>query len=979
MQSEGRTQKPLVSILIRSVDRPFLAQTLDSVALQTYPNIEVVVLAVRPGHRVLASHCGNFPMRLVPTDQPVMRSAAANRAMQAAQGEFLIFLDDDDWMMPGHVARLAEVLENFPQTQAVYTGIGLVDAGGKPLGQAFDLPFDPIRQLAGNITPIHAVLFRSGVRALGCQFDETLALLEDWDFWLQLAKLAPMVHLPGVSAVYRIHESSGVHRDSGPAGADSGQIYAKWESLWTPQQISQIMQRVWTYPDLEARIADARAQVRAQVLMTEQAIAASQAMNAQQMCCIAQQATTIEQQAISLVNQQTRAQERVESLQHELQKTRAHLASVDAERWALLRSSSWKLTRPFRWVGNGLKRSPLRRLLGRMRRLLGVLRREGPSGIIRGLQRKPIQPSADTGGAIHDSYKEWLRWERANMPVERDRMLADVRFLEAQGVARPTIAVVMPCYNPPLDLLEAAIQSVLQQSWPHWTLHIADDASTKPNVRKELEDWASHDSRICVSFSDVNGHISKASNLALSTVKAPYFALLDQDDLLADDALLHVVVQIMQHPDVGLIYSDEDKIDTAGQRSGPYFKPDFNPDLLLGQNTISHLGVYSTPLVQAVGGFRTGFEGSQDHDLALRCIEHLRPDQVIHIPRVLYHWRVHAGSTAANIDEKPYALVAGVAAVQDHLDRTEPGAKVSLVEGLNQYRVRFPVPQPQPTVTAIVPTRNGLSFLKPCIDGLLNHTDYGAMHILIVDNGSDDPETLAQMAVWAEDPRVQIRRDDQPFNFSALNNSAVASVDSEFVLLLNNDVSMIHPEWLQEMVSQGVRPGVGAVGAALWYPDDTLQHGGVILGVGGVASHAHKGFGQGHPGYFGRARLLQSLTAVTAACLLVRRRLYQDVGGLNERDLSVAFNDIDFCIRLTRMGYRTIWTPFAQLYHHESVSRGDDLAPDKVVRFQSEVDYMFNTWQEDLLYDPAYNPNLTLGGDDFAIATTPRPWPRTKE
>ncbi len=969
---------PLVSILIRSVDRVYLAQALDSVALQTYPNIEVVVLAVRPGHRALDSHCGKFPLRLVPTDQPVLRSAAANRALDAARGQFLIFLDDDDWMMPGHVARLAEVLTKFPQTHAVYTGIGLVDAEGKPMGQTFDLPFDPIRQMAGNMTPIHAVLFRAEVMGRGCRFDESLDRLEDWDFWLQIARLAPMVHLPGVSAVYRIHESSGVHNDSGPMGEASGRIYAKWETQWTPQQIGQIMQRVWASPELEARVSEARAQV----LLTEQAIAASQAIVvqqsgciAQQTACIAHQSTTLEQQAIQLTQQQLQ----VESLQHQLQNSRAHLAILEAERWAILRSSSWKLTRPLRWAGNSLKHTPLRKVLGKLRRLPGLLRTAGPLGVLRRAFGKPPLPTPATHTPARTLYDDWLLWERANQPIERARMLADVDFFAARGMDRPVIAVVMPAYNPPLDLLDAAIESVMRQSWQLWTLHIADDASTKPETKKELQEWARRDPRIQVSFAEVNGHISRASNLALSTVSAPYFALLDQDDLLADDALLHVAVQIMQRPEVGVIYSDEDKIDSAGRRSGPYFKPDFNPDLLLGQNTISHLGVYSTAVARAAGGFREGYEGSQDHDLVLRCVQRLRRDQIVHIPRILYHWRVHAGSTASSIDEKPYAVVAGVAAVQDHLDRTEPGAKVSLIEDINQYRVRFPVPASQPTVTVIVPTRNGLSVLGPCMNGLLQGTDYDSMQVLIIDNGSDDAETLAQLRTWAQDPRVRVRRDDRPFNYSALNNAAVAEADSEFVLLLNNDISMIHRDWLLELVSQGLRPGVGAVGAALWYPNDTLQHGGVMLGVRGVASHSHKGIQPGQPGYFGRARLLQTVTAVTGACLLVRRSLYQAVGGLNERDLSVAFNDVDFCIRLTKAGYRNIWTPFAQLYHHESVSRGNDLDRDKVVRFQSEVDYMLNTWREDLLYDPAYNPNLTLQADDFTIATPPRPWPRAAQ
>ena len=281
-----------MSVLIRSLDRAFLAQALDSVALQNYPNIEVVVLAVRPHHTPLGSHCGKFPLRLIPSDQSVLRSAAANRAMAAAHGEFLIFLDDDDWMMPGHVARLAEVLIRLPQTHAVYTGIGLVDAEGRSMGQTFDMPFDSVRQMAGNMTPIHAVLFRATVQSKGCHFDEALDRLEDWDFWLQIANLAPMVHLPGVSAVYRIHESSGVHTDVGPEGAATRRIYEKWEPYWTQQQTAQIMQRVWTYSEMETRLNS----VHEHLTIAQQSLAAQQSTITKQNSFIADQASCITEQ-----------------------------------------------------------------------------------------------------------------------------------------------------------------------------------------------------------------------------------------------------------------------------------------------------------------------------------------------------------------------------------------------------------------------------------------------------------------------------------------------------------------------------------------------------------------------------------------------------------------------------------------------------------------------------------------------------------
>jgi len=324
----SRKSMPLVSILIRSMDRDCLAEAMDSVALQTYPHIEVVVAAARPGHRPLPAKCGPFPLRLVQTDAPLLRSRAANQAMAQAKGDLLLFLDDDDWLMPGHIARLAHALAGQPHALAAYTGISLVDAKGRPMGQTFELPFDAIRQMAGNLTPIHAVLFRSEVLAQGCRFDEALDRYEDWDFWLQLARLAPMVHLPGVSAVYRIHDSSGVHIDAGPTGAAAAVVYQKWASEWTPQQIGQMMLRVWTHPQLEARLEDTRLQLTG----TEQRLK------------LAENAAIQDKQVMSQQNQEIRVlSERIDDLSVSLAKLEYDLA-------ALFDSHSWRITRPLRWV-----------------------------------------------------------------------------------------------------------------------------------------------------------------------------------------------------------------------------------------------------------------------------------------------------------------------------------------------------------------------------------------------------------------------------------------------------------------------------------------------------------------------------------------------------------------------------------------------------------------------------------------------------
>ncbi len=598
-----------------------------------------------------------------------------------------------------------------------------------------------------------------------------------------------------------------------------------------------------------------------------------------------------------------------------------------------------------------------------VRKAYGVYRREGLTGV----RRKLTWLRAGAPGVIDTG--EYARWIDCHDRIDEIGH-ESIRARIGAFASAPLISVVMPVYNPKPEWLAEAIESVRRQLYPHWELCIADDCSPNPVIRELLERYAADEPRIKVVFREKNGHISAASNSALSLATGAWVALLDHDDLLPEHALFCVADVIVRNPSVQLIYSDEDKIDANGNRFEPYFKCDWNPDLFLSHNMFSHLGVYRKALVDEVGGFRVGFEGSQDYDLALRCVERVDSAQILHIPRVLYHWRLHAASTASGVEAKPYAAVVGENAINEHLRRQ---AVLGAAEYIDYgYRVRYALPAQPPLVSIIVPTRNALHLLRQCIDSVLEKTRYPNYEILVVDNGSDDAETLRFLISIAERPQIRVLRDARPFNYSALNNRAVQAANGEFLCLLNNDIEVISPDWLSEMVGLALQPRVGAVGAKLLFPDDTIQHAGLVLGIAGVAGNAHKHVPRGTRGYFGRAALVSSFSAVTAACLVTRKAVYEEVGGLDEVNLTVAYNDVDFCLRVREAGYRNVWTPFAELYHHESATRGHEDDPVKRERFERETAWMKQRWGEALMHDPFYSPNLTIERDDFSLAWPPR-------
>jgi glycosyltransferase involved in cell wall biosynthesis len=624
----------------------------------------------------------------------------------------------------------------------------------------------------------------------------------------------------------------------------------------------------------------------------------------------------------------------------------------DIELKRITQSSSWRMTKPIRKLTRSVRK--------RIRK-------------IRSFSSSPFNESDSSPTVNNRNESDYLQWIRQFESQDENKLrmlIDDIGKMEQP----PVISIIMPVYNPSLKFLDEAIRSVRNQIYPHWELCIADDCSPDPEVRTLIEKHSNEEKRIKYVFRAENGHISAASNSALEIATGRYSALLDHDDILHPHALYWNAKEIINYPETLLIYSDEDKIDESGSRSGPYFKSDYNYDLLLCQNMISHLGVYQTALIKAIGGFREGLEGSQDYDLVLRAIERMRPDQIRHIPRVLYHWRIHEESTSSGIEAKPYARDAAWMAVKNHIERCGINATIEEAPEAQIFnRVRYTIPSPQPEIEIIIGRRSRQKKLKTCVYSILAKTLYKNYQITIIDNGASEEETESIMKLCQHDRRLHIISDHQsPFNYSRLCNRAVSASTADLICLMSDDIEIISPDWLDEMAGHAMQSGVGAVGARLWYPNNKLQHGGIILDSHNVARNAHQHLPKGNTGYFARACLQQTFSAVAGSCILLSRKHYCEVGGLNEQELSEAYYDIDLCLKLREKELRNVWTPYAEMVHHEPVSKEHKSSQSNMNRESKELAFIQKRWKDIIVDDPAYSRNLSITSQDFNYAWPPR-------
>lgn len=555
---------------------------------------------------------------------------------------------------------------------------------------------------------------------------------------------------------------------------------------------------------------------------------------------------------------------------------------------------------------------------------------------------------------------DYAKWREGDFLTDKERQDQKKRKWK-QPVK---ISVLVPAYRTPESYLRQMIESVQAQTYENWELCIADGSGKEESLEKIVSQYAAKDSRIRYQLLDKNEGISGNTNAAIRMASGEYLAFFDHDDLLAEDAL-YEAARAIEEQKAELIYTDEDKVRAdLSEYFQPHFKPDYNPDLLCANNYICHLVVVKKELADRVGGLRKEFDGAQDHDFLLRITE--RTDRIVHIPKVLYHWRIHKASTADNPASKLYAYQAGQKAISEHLKRLGLEAEVSQTKDFGFYRVSYPV-QGTPLVSIVIPNKDEKDTLKACLESIKEKTTYPSYEIVIVENNSQTSEIFEYYKEIDGKDGIRVVTWKEPFNYSKINNFGFQYAKGDYVICLNNDITVITPSWIEEMLGYCQRPGTGIVGVRLYFPDDTIQHAGIIVGMGGCAGSLFVGMNRKRTGYMHKAALVQDLSAVTAACMMVKREAFEAAGGFEE-SLAVAFNDVDFCLKVRRAGYLVVYNPYAELYHYESKTRGLEDSPEKQRRFQSEIEYMRCHWLDILKRgDPYYNRNFSLKGCNYSI------------
>lgn len=901
-----------VSIIVTCYNHEkFIRQCVESIFNQTYRNIQLIIIndgSTDQSAEIIESLLITDPFKdtIFVNQENLGACASRNKGLELATGDYILFVDSDNFLDIKHVEKSINSLES---TKSDIAYCSLKDASSNNIIN--EVPSFSLEKLLSVNFIDTCSLFRKKV--LGeIRFDMGLnrKSMQDYDFFLNMVlNGAKPVKVENLYINYRIIENSQGNRGESYAQRKEWIDTYKYILNKHPEHSNTTTMIIGTW--YEQLYTDYMNEV--------------------------QNKEELKKQYDSLFLENSNKIKELESKSKILETESKSLAikyeSLDRLYLSIVHSSSWKYGR--------LLTYPFRKIKTKM------------------INHKN---KSNTLEFTNENYGEWIRKIEQN-----DSKAADP--LEELSYC-PKLSILIPVYNVEPKWLKKCVESIMNQTYKNWEICIADDASTNKGTIEQLKKLEMLSDKIHIVYRNKNGHISEATNSALQVATGEYIVLMDNDDELASNALMEVISLLNKHKDANLIYSDEDKIDENGNRFDPHFKPNWSPDLILNQNYVSHLGVYRASIAKNINGFRKGYEGAQDHDFLLRFVENISEDTIYHIPKVLYHWRALKGSTALDINEKDYVGERGLLAIKDALKRRKREASVSLGKYPGLYDISYKIID-HPLVSIIIPTKNGYDDVKKCIDSIIEKSSYKNYEIILADNGSDDPKMNDLYDLYKKrlGERFSCVVIDIPFNYSKINNLAAQEASGKFLLFLNNDTSVITKTWIQEMLGFAQYPEYGCVGAKLWYFDDTIQHGGVVLGVGGVAGHAFLNATKEQPGYFSRLYTDYNYTAVTAACLMVRKNIFEQVNGFDET-FEVAFNDVDLCIRIYELGKRNVWAHKAELYHFESKSRGYEDTPEKQERFKGEIERMKRTHREILENDPAYNPNFDLNSNPFSTLKT---------
>lgn len=956
---------PLVSVLIRSVGRPMLQEALDSVALQTYSNIEVVVIDAKGGgHPALGVWCGRFPLRMVEAGKPLSRAQAANLALASVRGSFAIFLDDDDWFDPDHVSSLVSALQAQTAAKVAYAGVRFTNSPNAEQFEVINHAFDTVRLMHGNYIPIHAVLFDRSVIAAGAQFDERLDVYEDWDFWLQVSEMTPFIHVDRVSAGYRKSGNSGVNPATQHAAVQHARelIYEKWKQRWSGHDFNSLIDYAVHIQDEHVKgLRDSlNEQQRGLSSQHEEIVRLDGALNE------TKHTLTLAEKQLQEANRRLQEKERQLVNAHALAQERdLQLQQRAAQVHEILTSTSWRFSAPVRVLGARLRRvktlahclSPLWRDPSKIYPTFLRLRHAKEVGGMPAVKQLLLQLPGEV--SFNDI---WLNQYRASFTPAMEKLM---RESIARMQPAPLISVLVPTYNTPEDVLRQTIESVINQIYPCWQLCIVDDASPQPHVKRVLQEYAAQDGRIKVEICERNGGVSAATNRALAMAEGQMCALLDHDDLLEKQALFRLAESIIAE-DPDMIYSDEVMLSEDGSEVVNHvYRPSFSPERLRNHPYIVHLVAFRTSLLRKIGGLDVSLAISQDYDLILRASE--QAEKIVHIPEVLYCWRQRKSSAGHQMQSNVMDVSRKV--LERHLQRCGEAGTVKDGLQFNYFEVRYPLAADL-RVAIIIPTKNHGELVRQCVESIERTVKHVAYDIVVIDHQSTDPASIA----YFQKIKAQhiVMRYEGPFNFSVINNWAVAHLEREYThyLFCNNDIEAIHEGWLERMLELCQKPDVGMVGAKLYYPDGrTIQHAGVCVGMHGMAEHYGKFMdiklpdGSSHPGYHGTLIANSEMSAVTAACALMRRDAFEKVGGYDE-SLAVGFGDVDLCLKTYTAGYRILFCPQAELIHHESFTRGKstvDPHPEDSARFAKKWRHFLDKG------DPYYNINLFLNSTKWEV------------